>query len=126
MNPNEYLFPRRLTRSDFLKLAGAAAVGLALPTLARSEEKKEPVRIGSGYHTYGMVPDWGKLPEGMKFGFGCGVIVDSRDRVYVTSRSANPCVVIFDKHGKLLETWSSDFADKIGMSTKEVADTAHC
>jgi hypothetical protein len=48
----------------------------------------------------------------MNYGFGCGVVVDSKDRVYVTSRSTSPCVAVFDRHGKLLETWSNDFAGK--------------
>src|SRR4051794_38084941 len=110
MKANEYIFPHRLTRRDFLKMAGVATASLALPWLGRAAEKKEPVRIGSGYHTYELVEGWGDLPAGMKYGFGCGVIVDSKDRVYVTSRSADPCVAIFDRKGKLLETWSSDFA----------------
>jgi DNA-binding beta-propeller fold protein YncE len=52
--------------------------------------------------------------------------VDSHDRIYVTSRSTNPCVAIFDKHGKLQEMWGKEFADKVGFTTAEVADTAHC
>jgi len=57
---------------------------------------------------------------------GCGIIVDGKDRVYVTSRSTHPCVAIFDKNGKLLETWSDEFADKIGYNTEQVKATAHC
>ncbi|EEF58097.1 twin-arginine translocation signal domain-containing protein [Pedosphaera parvula] len=126
MKGNEYLFPHRLTRRDFVKMAATATAGLALPGSGFAEEKKEPVRIGSGYHTYELVEDWGKLPAGMKYGHGCGIIVDSKDRIFVTSRSANPCVAIFDPDGKLLETWSNDFAQKVGYTTAEVADTAHC
>jgi peptidylamidoglycolate lyase len=126
MNANEYLFPHRLTRRDFVKMAGAATAALSLPGFSRAEDKKAPVRIGSGYHTYELVEDWGQLPAGMKYGFGCGVIVDSQDRVYVTSRSTSPCVTIFDRDGKLIETWSNDFADNVGLSTAQVADTAHC
>ncbi len=126
MHTNQYLFPRRLTRRDFLTLSSAAAAGLALPTIARAEDKKPPVRIGSGKHTYELDDHWGQLPTGMKYGLGCGVIVDSRDRVYVTSRSANPCVAIFDRHGKLLETWSNEFADRVSLSPAQVVDTAHC
>ena len=126
MHTNEYIFPHRLTRRDFLKMTGVATAGLAIPGLAQAAEKKTPVRIGSGHHTYTLDEDWGKLPEGMKYGFGCGVVVDSKDRVYVTSRSTSPCVAIFDRHGKLLETWSNDFADKVGFTTEQVKDTAHC
>src|SRR5262245_29391797 len=111
MNTRDYLFPCRLTRRDFLKLSGAAAVALSVPNIGRAEDKK-PVRIGSGVHTYEVVEDWGRLPAGMKYGFGCGIVVDSNDRVYVTSRSTNPCVAVFERDGKLLETWSNDFADK--------------
>ena len=126
MQTNEYLFSNRVTRRDFLKLGGIAAAGLALPNVALPEEPKSPVRIGSGAHTYELVESWGKLPEGMKYGFGCGIAVDSKDRIYVTSRSIDPCVAIFDRHGKLLETWSNDFAEKVGYSLDQVKDTAHC
>ena len=53
---------------------------------AATTEKKTPVLLGSGYHTYTVDEDRGKLPAGMNYGFGCGVIVDANDRIYVTSR----------------------------------------
>ena len=127
MNTNEYLFPLRLTRRDFIKRAGAVAAGLAATAVpAPAAETKSPARIGSGAYTYELVEDWGQLPAGMRFGLGCGVVVDSKDRVYVTSRSTNPSVAVFDRHGKLLETWSSDFAEKVGYTPEQVKDTAHC
>jgi peptidylamidoglycolate lyase len=126
MNTNELLFPRRVTRRDFLKMSGGAAASLALPPLAQAEGNSAPVRLGSGSHTYEWVESWGKLPAGMKFGFGCGIIVDGQDRIYVTSRSKNPAVAIFDRDGNLLETWGTDFAEKVGYTPSQVADTAHC
>jgi hypothetical protein len=126
MQTSDYLFPNRLARRDFLKLGAAAAAGLALPSSGPADEPKTPIRLGSGAHTYELVEGWGRLPEGMKYGFGCGVVVDSQDRVYVTSRSTSPCVAVFDRDGKLLETWSNDFADKVGYTIDQVKDTAHC
>jgi hypothetical protein len=126
MHTNTYLFPNRLNRRDFLKMTSTAAAGLALSATAADDTPAAPVRIGSGAHTYELDPNWGKLPPGMKYGFGCGIIVDGKDRIWVTSRSKNPAVAIFDRDGKLLETWSQDFADKIGSTTAQVADTAHC
>src|SRR5882724_155064 len=126
MHTSELLFPNRLTRRDFLKLSGVAAAGLAAPSLGLADEPKTPTLIGGGAHTYELVESWGQLPAGMKYGFGCGVVVDSQDRVYVTSRSSNPCVAVFDRDGRLLETWSNDFADKVGYSLDQVKDTAHC
>lgn len=125
MIANEYLFPHRLTRRDFLATTTATAAGIALsPSL--HAEKTAPVRIGSGEWTYTLDENWGKLPAGMKYGFGCGIVVDSKDRVYVTSRSVSPCVAVFSREGKLLETWSKDFGDKIGYTPEQIMATAHC
>ena len=128
MNTNEYLFPQRLNRRDFMKMTGMAGAGLTLGGCATTDraEATPKVRIGSGYYTYELVSGWGELPAGMNYGLGCGVVVDSKDRVYVTSRSKSPCVAIFDRRGKLLETWSNDFAGQIGYTTDQVKDTAHC
>jgi len=126
MSTNNYLFPNRLTRRDFVKTAGVAAVGAALPGLATAADKKAGVKIGAGKWTYTLDEAWGKLPEGMKYGFGCGIVVDAKDRVYVTSRSQNPCVAVFDRNGALLESWSNDFAGAVGYTVPQVADTAHC
>lgn len=126
---NEYLFPKRWSRREFIGTAAAAAAAGMAGNVSAAEaccSEKQRVVLGSGYHTYELDETWGKLPAGMEYGFGCGVIVDSRDRVYVTSRSTNPCVAIFDANGKLMETWSKQFADKVGFTTAEVKDTAHC
>lgn len=125
MHTNEYLFPHRRTRRDFIATTATALVGLAAAPAVLAE-KKPAVILGRGEHKYQAVQDWGTLPAGMKYGFGCGVIVDSKDRVFVTSRSTDPCVAIFDKNGKLLETWSDHFADEVGFTTEQVKETAHC
>ena len=120
-----HLFPHRLTRRDFLKMSAASAAALAAPSLASAGDA-DPVKFGTGAWTYTLDRSWGKLPDGMKFGLGCGIVVDSRDRVIVTSRSGNPCVAIFGADGKLEETWSDDFAKSVGLENAgEVAGTAH-
>lgn len=130
MHTNDYLFPHRLTRRDFLKAAGTAtaavASGVGLSGCATPKNTKPAVRLGSGYHTYEAVEGWGKLPEGMKYGYGCGIVVDGSDRVYITSRSTSPAVAVFDRKGNLLETWSSNFADQVSLTPGQVKDTAHC
>src|SRR5262245_15892908 len=110
---DRYLFPRRLSRRDLLQWAGGAAAAWAVGSAATADEKSPAVRIGSGYFNYDLDPRWGQLPAGMSYGFGCALVVDGQDRIYVTSRSANPCVAIIDKDGKLLETWANDFAEKV-------------
>ncbi len=128
MSTSEYLFPRRLTRRDFLQTTSISAAGVAMAGCATAEKNptSTAVRIGSGQWTYTLDEGWGKLPTGMKYGLGCGIVVDSRDRVYVTSRSVNPCVAVFNREGRLLETWSKDFGEKIGYSPEQIMATAHC
>lgn len=121
---DRYLFPRRLTRRDFLHASAAAATAMVVGESMAADEKP-PVRLGSGEHTYTLDETWGKLPSGMKYGLGCAIVVDGRGRVIITSRSENPCVAIFSTAGELLETWSNDFATKVGYTTKQVASTAH-
>jgi hypothetical protein len=119
---SEFLFPRRLTRRDFIKAGTLSAAAFAAGTASA----EEPVRFGSGRWTYTLDPAWGRLPEGMNYGHGCGIVVDGKDRIIVTSRSENPSVVIFSPDGRILETWSKDFADKVGLEPAQVAATAHC
>ena len=74
---SDLLFPHRLTRRDFLKMGAASAAALAAPSLARAEDAA-PVKFGTGAWTYTLDRSWGKLPEGMKFGLGCGIVVDGQ------------------------------------------------
>jgi hypothetical protein len=134
---DRYLFPARWSRRDFLQATGVAAAGVGLARVGLStstswgEEKSgtgaaaSSVTIGEGKFKYALDLNWGKLPEGMTYGYGCAIVVDGKDRIIVTSRSQNPCVAIFSPEGELLETWAKDFADKIGYTTEQVAGTAH-
>jgi NHL repeat len=112
----EYLFTRR----TFLQASAATTAGLALGSRARAE-----IKVGEGKATYTLDENWGKLPAGMTYGFGCALVVDGKDRIYVTSRSENACVVIFDRDGKILETWTKDIESRVGYDPKKYAATAH-
>lgn len=115
---NDFLFSRR----TFLQ--GSALAGLAISSNVHAQEAR-PVTLGSGKATYTLDAQWGQLPKGMNFGLGCAIVVDSKDRIYVTSRSTNACVVIFDQQGKVLETWVKDVKDKFGYDQVQYAATAH-
>lgn len=115
---SDYLFSRR----QFFATAGAASAALALPSITHSADT---VKTGAGKATYTLDPNWGKLPQGMNYGLGCAIVVDSKDRIYVTSRSASACVVIFDREGKILETWTKEVKDKFGYDQQQYVATAH-
>ena len=59
-------------------------------------------RLGAGSHTYELIRDFLKLPNGERFGLVSRVATDSQDRVYVFQRK-DPPVVVFDRTGN---TWA--------------------
>lgn len=74
-------------------MAAAAAAGLAAGiTPARANSA---IKFGEGSAAFVLDETWGHLPTGLKWGWGCGIVADARDRVYVTSRSTSPCVAVF-------------------------------
>ena len=98
-----------LSRRQFIAGAGALAA-LSLGSAAQAElEKTAPVRIGQGEFTYELVQVWGELPAPDHYGWGCGVVVDSKDRVYVHSR-CRKAVAVFDRGGKLIDTFGAEYA----------------
>jgi hypothetical protein len=113
---SDYLFTRR----TFLQTAAASTAGLAIGNSA-----KAAVTFGEGKMSFTLDENWGTLPKGMNYGLGCAVVVDSKDRIYVTSRSANACVVVFDRDGKILETWTKEVKDKLGYDQNQYVATAH-
>ena len=63
-------------------------------------------QVGTGAHTYELIRDFLKLPNGEKFGLVSRVATDSQDRVYVFQRK-NPPVVVFDRDGNYLAAWGT-------------------
>jgi peptidylamidoglycolate lyase len=117
----DQLFNRR----TFLQTAAATTAAVAVAVGSSASAKEAPVKFGSGKVSFELDADWAKLPAGQKYGLGCAVVVDSSDRIIVTSRSADPCVVIFDKTGKIVETWSKNIGEKIGYDQQQYVATAH-
>jgi DNA-binding beta-propeller fold protein YncE len=62
---------------------------------------------GDGEYRFEIQENWWTLPTGWSFGWIPAVAVDSRDRVYVYSRSAHP-MVVFDRDGNFLASWGED------------------
>jgi hypothetical protein len=92
-----------------LALTSAAERALAAEPTAKSESTGQPVTIGAGKWRYELVENWGAPPEGMKYDFGCAIVADSRDNIYVHSH-AQKMVLVFNRGGKLLRDFSADFA----------------
>jgi len=60
--------------------------------------------FGSGKFQYQVVDNWAKRPKCWPFTDVAGIGVDSKDRVYVFTRSPHP-VMVFDKEGNFIRSW---------------------
>jgi DNA-binding beta-propeller fold protein YncE len=62
--------------------------------------------VGKGKYTYERDVEWGRRAGGVpQFGVAQGLHGDSKDRVYVFVRSPAPEMLVFDRDGKLLNSW---------------------
>ena len=93
-----------VSRRGFVKGIAAAA---AVPFVATSSTRNSVI-LGAGSHVYELIPQWGQLPEGVKYGYTHGVVIDSRNRVLVHNQSKD-AVILFDEGGKFIKSWGADF-----------------
>ena len=112
--PNEPQPPSdQPSRRKVLKSAAAGAVALAgAPTIltAMQNAKKASV-LGSGEHTYEVVPGWGHaLPDNVKYGNTHAACETADGRIFIHSTSpSGDCVVEFDPDGKYIRSWGKEF-----------------
>lgn len=110
---------RPLTRRELLVNAAlyVPAVAALVAGEARAEDDKpttNPLRLGSGEHTYEAVHDWLVPPANIRFGDTHGVAQDGKGRIYVahTVHADSPssdAICVFDDKGKFLSSWGSRF-----------------
>jgi sugar lactone lactonase YvrE len=60
--------------------------------------------FGTGAYQFNYADGWLKSPPGWVWGWIPAIACDSRDRVFVYSRSQHP-LAVFDKDGNFIETW---------------------
>ena len=83
------------------------------------------MRVGQGDYRYEPVCDWAKLPSGWTFGWIPAIAVDSRDRVYVYSRSEHP-MVVFDRDANFLTSWGEDLLQHAHGLRIDAEDNLYC
>ena len=71
------------------------------------------MQFGAGDYTYTYADGWLKTPPGWTWGWIPAVACDSRDRVFVYSRSQHP-LAVFDRDGNFTG-WTD--RGELGMST---------
>jgi hypothetical protein len=102
---------RLVSRRALLRGLGVSAVAAALaPRRLVARDAQQPVRLGSGAHTYEWDPTWPRFPEGVGFGSTHGsVVIDAAGRVYCSTDTAN-AIMIFEPDGTYAKSWGKDLA----------------
>jgi DNA-binding beta-propeller fold protein YncE len=81
--------------------------------------------VGSGEHRYEVIENWGKLPDGWRYGEVAAVGVDSKDNVYVFARSEHP-MMVFDSDGNFLRSWGEGLFKRPHGVHLAPDDTIYC
>lgn len=100
------------SRRSILKTAAVGAIAMAgAPGILISvKADAKNIVVGSGAHTYEVVPGWGPLPEGKQFGNTHAIAEIGDGRIFVHSTSpTGDCVAEFDADGKFIRSWGKEF-----------------
>jgi hypothetical protein len=107
---NEYL-----TRRNFLKITGITTAIASFPEV--SFGKNDEIIIGHNSHKYRVKTGWGVLDSGKNPVNDCHEMVeDAKGRLIMLGNETKNNVLIYDKSGKLLETWGNSYPGGHGLT----------
>lgn len=108
------------SRRDFILKSGAAVLGgLVLPNILikKSYAMKEETILGHGAHRYKVIEGWGILDAGKNPVNDCHEMVeDAKGRLIMLTNETKNNILIYDKSGKLLETWGNSYPGGHGLT----------
>ena len=81
--------------------------------------------IGDGAYRYEVIENWGRLPDGWRYGEVAAVGVDSKDNVYVFTRGKHP-MIVFDRDGNFLRSWGEGLFRRAHGVHVAPDDTLYC
>ena len=110
-----------MSRRTFLKQSSCLALGiLAIPKWMSAftvETSSDDLIIGHHTHRYKVNMTWGNLNPSVTPVKDCHEIVqDSKGRIVLLTNHTKNNVIIYDKSGKLLETWGTDYPGAHGLT----------
>ncbi len=108
-----------VNRRTFLTQASAVtAVGLSIPHINfGAKPMLDEMVIGHGSHRYRVVPGWGILDAGKNPVNDCHEMVeDAKGRLFLLTNETKNNILIYDKSGKLLDTWGTTYPGAHGLT----------
>ncbi|TMM56306.1 twin-arginine translocation signal domain-containing protein [Maribacter algarum] len=108
-------------RRKFLKkTAAAATAGIVLPnyTFGIIHSKSEKEIVGHGAFKYTVDKEWGvQDPSKIPVNDCHEMVLDTQGRIFMTTTGAdNNNIIIYDKSGKVLSSWGTEFPGAHGLS----------
>ena len=108
------------SRRKFLKQSSCLSLGImAYPTFssAFNTDKYDDLIIGHNSHQYKVNMKWGNLNPLKTPVQDCHEMVqDSKGRIVLLTNHTKNNVIIYDKSGKLLETWGTEYPGAHGLT----------
>lgn len=106
------------SRRNFIKQSSLTLTALALgnTSFAKDQNSKEII-IGHGSHKYRVVRGWGLLDAGKNPVNDCHEMVeDAKGRLIMCTNETKNNMIVYDKSGKLMETWGTTYPGAHGLS----------
>ena len=110
-----------LSRRSFIgKASLVTAAGIALPTILSAKTNprlSETTVLGHNGFRYRVVPGWGVLDAGKNPVNDCHeMVLDAQGRIILLTNETKNNILVYDKSGKLLETWGHDYPGGHGLT----------
>jgi len=109
-----------MSRRNFLKQSSLLSLGILTgPIYGRAFDftNTQDVIIGHGTHRYKVDMNWGNLDPNKVPVKDCHEMVqDSKGRIILLTNHTKNNIIVYDKSGKLLETWGTDFPGGHGLT----------
>ncbi|MGW9685030.1 6-bladed beta-propeller [Flagellimonas sp. 2504JD1-5] len=107
-----------MKRRKFIEKSSLAGVGLAsLGSMSFSKGFLKDAVIGHGDYKYKVDLDWGKLNSERFPVQDCHEMVqDAKGRIILLTNHTRNNVLIYDKSGKLLDSWGTDYPGAHGLT----------
>lgn len=108
-----------LPRRAFLQASSllAASTTFSSPIMKTKPTKSPDIILGHGDFKYRVIPNWGLLDAGKNPVNDCHEMVeDAKGRLFLLTNETKNNVLIYDKSGKLLDSWGHSYPGAHGLT----------
>jgi hypothetical protein len=110
-------------RREFIKKSGLTVLaGAVIPNIIvkKTYAMEKETLLGHGSHRYRAIVGWGDLDPAKNPVNDCHEMVeDAKGRLILLTNETKNNVIIYDKSGKLLETWGSTYPGAHGLTISD-------